>query len=178
MISRNNFLILFLLGGWSLFHYRLGNRFYAIAIVLLFIILSVHRLRNFTIIMSSVLVIILFKMPVPETIAAIKDLNLDSLQSTKLSLNTIFTPNSGLEVLPEPVKNILRLINTHSISDYRTPPSLISDEYIRQRLIESSWPAKMEPVSQNVFLVIEEVDNYPDCSEIDREGNIVLIHCP
>lgn len=178
LFDRKRLLYIFMLGVWALFQYRQGNELYAIAIILLYALLSMPRFRNFTLVAACVLVILVFKMPTVETISEIKNTNLKAFQSFKPSLNTILTPNTGLEVLPKGARQMLELVKIHSVPDYRLSDSLLQDPLISQRIIESAWPIKMEITSRYLFLLTPEITNYPACDKIDRRDDIILAYCP
>ena len=167
----------FLLIIWTLTQFQAGNKLYAISLVLLFIIFSIPRLRNFTLIAGCVLLLLTFKTPLLETIIDIKTINLTTFSAFRPAVNKLFTPNSGREVLPGVVQQMLQLAETSSLPDYRLSSALSNDPLIQQRMVESAWPVKIEPTSNYLFLLATETtDN--TCSEIGRKGNIILAYCP
>lgn len=168
---------LLLLGIWVIFQYQQGNELYVIAIIILITILSVLRFRNFTLIAFFALVILVFKMPTVDTLVDIKQANLSTYETFKTSLNTILTPNTGLEVLPKGVRQMLELIKVHSIPDYQLSESMVQDVLIHQRMIEAAWPVKQEKTSHYLFLFTNEKDSYPACKKIDRREDIIIAYC-
>jgi hypothetical protein len=166
-----------LLFVWALLQFQVGNKLYTISLVLLYIIFSIPRLRSFTLIAAYVLFLLTLKTPLLETMIEIKTINLDVFQSYKSAINNSFTPDSGREVLPGAVQQMLKLIETNSLPDYRLSSKLSNDPLIQQRIAESAWPIKMEPTSDYVFLLTTETME-KTCSEIDRKGNITLAYCP
>lgn len=173
-----NILALFLLGGWSFFQYRHENEIYAIATIVVFAILSLPRFRNFTLIAVSVFVILVSEMPTAEMVTDIKTANLNAYTTFKSSLNTILSPNTGTEVLPKRVRQMLELITVHSIPDYRLSDSVFKDTLIRHRITESAWPIKTETTSHYLFLFTYEKADYQECNKIDRREDILLAYCP
>ena len=167
-----------LLGSWALLQYRLGNELYAVCVVLLFLIFSAPRFRNFTLIAIFALAILVFKMPTVDTLVDIKQANLNTYETFKTSLNTILTPNTGSEVLPKSVRQMLELIKVHSIPDYQLSASMVEDVFIYQRMTEAAWPVKQEKTSHYLFLFTNEKNNYPTCEKIERRENIIIAYCP
>lgn len=170
-----NFLML---AGWSLFQYIRGNELYAICVFLLFIVLSIPRLRSFALIGAFVLVIILFKTPILDTWTEIRKTNLLTFQSFKPSIARIFSPNSGRDTLPGDVQQMLSLLQENNITEYRLAISFEKDPLTHQRIIESAWPVKLEARSIYVLLPTSEIANLSDCIEIDRRKDVALVSCP
>lgn len=167
-----------LLTGWSLFQYSRGNELYAICISLLFIILSIPRLRSFALVSAFVLVIIFYKTPILDAWIEIRDTNLLTFQSFKPSIARLFTPNSGRDTLPDDVQQMLSLIQENNITEYRLAISFEQDPLTYQRIIKSAWPVKLESKSIYVLLPTSEIANLSGCIEVDRRKDVALVSCP
>ena len=176
--AQKNFIQLILLSFWAIFQYVQGNKLYAVFIVLFFIVLVISRSSNFTIISASVLIIIMFKSPILETWVEIKQINLETFQPLRTSLNKLFAPNSGREALPNDVQQMLILIQENNLPSYRLSASFQNDELIKQRIVESAWPVKNEQSSKYLLSPVDEAEDIPACNEFDRTENVVLVHCP
>ena len=167
-----------LLSFWAVFQYTQGNKLYAVFIILFFIVLIISRSTNFMLISASILVLVMFKTPILETWIELKQINIESFQPLRSSLNKFFTPNSGREVLPDEVQQMLTLIQKNNLPDYQLSASLQKDELIKQRIVESAWPVKNEKSSQYLLYSIDDDKNTLMCNEFDRMENIILVYCP
>lgn len=168
----------FLLGAWSIFQYIRGNELYAAYIVLLYLILLMPRPQNFALVAVSVLVIVLFKTPVLDAWIEIRDTNLRAFQSFKPSISRLFTPDSGREVLPSEVQQMLSLLQENKITGYRLANSIEQDPLISQRIVESAWPMKKEAASPYILYPIEEIADLTGCVEVAKGKDIALVRCP
>ncbi|MCJ7702124.1 MAG: hypothetical protein MUO62_11105 [Anaerolineales bacterium] len=124
-----------------------------------------------------VLIIILFKTPTIEAWTKLIQANISTAQHLKLSLSHIFSPNSGQEVLPVQVQQLLSLLQTHQISSYQLSNQLMQNPLIFQRTIESAWPTKMEGKSSYLLISFEEIKNYASCVQIDQREDVALVYC-
>lgn len=124
-----------------------------------------------------VLIIILFKTPTIEAWTNLIQANISTVQHLKLSPSNIFSPNSGQEVLPVQVQQMLSLLQTHQIGSYQLSNQLMQNPLIFQRTIESAWPIKMEGKSSHFLIAIEEIKNYASCVQIDQREDVALVYC-
>jgi len=174
---RKRLVIIFLLGAWALIQYSLGNKFYAIFIIVFFIILIVFRPPFFMLIAASVLVIALFNTTALDTLMELRQSNLSAVQNPKLPLTNIFSPNSGQEVLPDQVQEMLSLLHTHHIASYQISKPLEQDLRIYQRIIEAAWPIKYDGTSPYLFISLNDVIINPNCDVIDQRKDVALEYC-
>jgi len=168
---------LFLLGAWALAQYSLGNKFYGLFIIAFFLILVIARPPSFLLLAVSVLVIVLFNTPTIDTLAQLRLSNLSAGRHPRPFLTRVFSPNSGKEVLPIQVQQMLSLMQEHQISNYQLSNQLDSDPLIKQRIIESAWPIKMDSTSPYLFSSLEETITNPTCVVIDQKEDVTLADC-
>jgi len=167
-----------LLGAWALIQYSLGNKIYGLFIIVFYLALLIYRQSYFTLIAIPALVLVLFDTPMIDVWVQLKKSNMDTVQHLTPSLRTLFTPNSGQEVLPDQVQNMLSLIQNHHVPNYRLSKQLTSDPLIRERIKESAWPVKTEKKSAYLLSLNGEIKNHPACIIIDQREDVVLAHCP
>lgn len=177
-LNRKGLVQIFLLGAWAIFQYSRGNELYAVVIILLFVVLSIPRLQNFTLIAVLVLVIILFKTSIMDTWIEIREYNLNTFQTFKPSMSKLFTPDSGRDVLPAPVQQMLSILLEKKITEYRLSNAFEQDPQINQRIIESAWPAKKDSASPYLLCSSEEARDMADCFEVARREEVTLVYCP
>jgi hypothetical protein len=175
--KRKGFTALFLLGGWVLILYSFDRLVDAFFIIAFFLFLIFFRPRHFILVAAFVLVIVLFDTPTLDTWTKLKELNLSTYQHVPPVLAQLFEPNSGQHVLTGQVRKMLALIQTHQLTSYRLSTSFNQDEWIRQRMIESAWPIKMESSSPFLFSPIEILNNNPNCDVIDQKEDVALEYC-
>lgn len=167
-----------LLGVWVLFQYRQGNELYAVFMIFFSAILSIIRLKNFILIATATLVIVLFKAPVLNTWTEIKASNLETFQTFKPSISKVFMPNSGNEILSNNVKRMLSLLHENGIAEYRICNSFREDPLTNQRIVESAWPIRLEPTSKYLLCPMEEIKTITGCNEIANLKDVSLAYCP
>ena len=167
-----------LLSIWIVFQYRRGNELYALFVFLLFFILSISRSKNLTLIIAPVLLIVLFRTPVLDTWIEIRKSNLDTFRSFKPSMSRLFTPNSGRDVLPKDVQQMLALLEENNLAEYRLSTMFEQDPLIHQRIVESAWPVKKDAMSPYLLSSVEEFKSMTSCVEVARKENVVLGYCP
>jgi len=168
---------LFLLGAWALTQYSVGNKFYGLFIIAFFVILVIARPPSFLLLAASVLVIVLFNTPTIDTLAQLKLSNLSAGKHPRPFLTRIFSPNSGKEVLPIQVQQMLSLLQEHQIASYQLSNQLDSDPLLKQRIIESAWPIKMDSASPYLLSSLEETITNPACVVIDQRKDVALADC-
>lgn len=176
--DRGQILQTILLSVWVLFQYRQGNELYALFMIPFFFVLSIPRLKAFTLIFASVFVIILFKTPVLETWIEIRETNLGAFHSFKPSIFKVLTPNSGRDVLPMNVQKMLLLLEENNITKYRLSNKFEQNPLIHQRIVESAWPVKKDATSPYLLCSIEEFRNMTACIEVARKEDVLLVYCP
>jgi hypothetical protein len=168
----------FILSVWAVIQYSLGNKEYSLFIILVFFILTVFRPPSFMLIAGSVLIIVLFNTPAMETLAYLKQTNLRTVEQVRLTLDNIVRPDSGQEVLPVLVQEMLTLLRNNHITSYQlSTANRVYSTLIKQRIIEAAWPIKMDNNSPFFLMLPKETINYPDCSVIDQEKETALVYC-
>ena len=175
--NRKRVLHVALLGAWALIQYSLGNKIYCLFIIIFFLILALPRRQNLMLLTIPVLVIVLFNTPILDTGTELKQWNLNTVQNYKRTLINIFTPNSGQEVLPGQVRQMLSLLKSNHVISYRLSRQLHRDPLIMQRIVESAWPIKMDPASPYLLNLPDEPNNDPACTVIDHRKDVVLANC-
>jgi hypothetical protein len=175
--DRNRFAFMILLGVWALLNYLMGNRFYGLLIAAFFLILVTVRRPSFLLVAFSVLMIVLFTTPMLDAWIKLSESNLNTIEHPKKTLYIIFTPNTGKEVLPPQAQQILSMAKTNRISSYQLSNELNMTGYLKQRIIESTWPIKIEKTSSYLFINLRELNKYPDCVVIDKEKDVALGYC-
>ncbi len=134
---------LILLIGWTSLHLITGNTLYAFFIIVFFLIVSRIRHSNI-IIMATVFLFIYFYLPSTNTLYEIRNITLHASQQRSHIVPTILSPDAGREVLPVEVQEMLCLMESHNIPDYRLARPLDTNLEIHQRILESAWPRKMD----------------------------------
>jgi hypothetical protein len=170
--------IFLLMAGWAWIEYSLGYKLYGLLIVVFSFGLAINRKRYSIFLAIAVLVIIYLLTPVIDTLLLIKQSNLAFIQSPGESLINILSPDSGQNVLPEPVQQMLSLLHTHQVESYQISDLLNKNTLIKQRIVEAAWPIKMESTSPYHLLLLEEINNDSNCTVIDRRKDIALEYCP
>lgn len=165
------------LGIWALINYLLGNRFYAIFILIFFLTLTLSRAPSFTLIAVTALFIIYFNTPAIDTLIHLHQSNMRTSQNISSTLKLIFSPNTGQEVLPDQVQNMLSLLKTHQLVDYQISSALFSNQRTMQRITESAWPIKMTTSSSFHLITSDEMNKYSSCSVIDQKEDVALVYC-
>jgi hypothetical protein len=100
---------------------------------------------------------------------------LDSQQLRSASRNLV-TPNSGEEVLPPLVREMLALLRKHDIFEYAISPEISAGGVLPQRLIESAFPKRMMPTAHYLLALAEE-PLPPTCRRLDAEGGVEVAAC-
>jgi hypothetical protein len=165
-----------MLATWALVQYALGNKLYVLFMIVFFFILSRFRSPFFLLVAMSVLVIVLFTTSIPDTKNDLIRQDMDIIQDSKRFLFNIFTPNSGQEVLPAEVQQMLSLLRSNHVTSYRLSKQLTQDSLIRERIKESAWPIKRE-ASPYLLSLPKEIKNNPTCVVLDRTKDVVLAYC-
>lgn len=128
-----------------------------------------------------ILLVFIFFTPTFDSIIQLRNNTISVYEDKKIDLREVLAPNSGLfsnKFVPNEVKEMLMLIDRFQLNDYQISKSMQENQSIFQRIVETAWPIKMEPFSQNLFFSIDDLDQYKGCIEIGRESEIVLVHCP
>jgi hypothetical protein len=163
---------------FAMIEWHFDNRFYAIFIICFYIIaLFFRKKRYFDIIIPVILTFCIFNTLLPDCILLIKKTNVPSIQHPKGVLVNLFAPNTGLEVLPVPVQDMLRILKKTNKETYKLSPEISSDGEIMQRIVEAAWPRKLEETSPYIFINSDESDQYKLCEVVDDLEDLTLVDC-
>jgi len=122
--------------------------------------------------------ILLVFSPAIETLVKLKNSTVYALHNfTQLQLK-ISRPDSGVEVLPSQVQEMLSLLRTHDISKYQLSAQLQQNGRILQRITESAWPIRRESEAVYHLLLICEIEQGNTGIEIDRKKEVALVYHP
>jgi hypothetical protein len=175
---RRNWMVqLLLLATWVVFQFWVGNRVYALFMIVFFLALSLLRPPNFILLAIPVLILLLFNTQTINSLVQLRRWNLNAVQDYKHTLLELFTPNSGQEVLPDRVRQMLQLLQKHHIEEYRLSSQLAADMRIQQRIVESAWPVREDASSPHLLGSIEEIKKDPSCTVVDQEKDVALAYC-
>lgn len=170
---------IFLIGIIVFIEWKLNNRFFALFIVLFSLgSLFFYNRRYYVLIISTILVFLVFNTSTLNFLLMIKQADLPALQHPKGIINTIFTPNTGREVLPNQVQIMLSIIQELNITDYKLSPEITNNGEVVQRVVESSWPVKFEVTSSNTFITQNERLEFQNCMFIKQIEDVILVSCP
>ena len=123
--------------------------------------------------------VILYKPPIVEAIGKLFRSTFYAVRDVRSFQMKLDTPYSGENVLPTPVQEMLSLLRTHHLKDYRVSEPIRDAEngLIYQRVVESAWPTRINPSSKNKFAFISESDVTTGCTEQERKKEIALVFC-
>lgn len=175
--KRTWFIRIALLGLWSGFLFFMDRPFDAFAIVFLFLVVLLFRKWPYLLVAASIVVIVGFSTPVLDTWSKLKDLNLSTYHHVPPALDQLFRPDSGRQVLPVQVQQMISLIEAHGLTTYRMSKTLDEDGYVKQRMTEAAWPARSEITSPNLFSGRGDLKDYPNCEMVDQQKDVVLAYC-
>lgn len=167
-----------LVGLFALVEWTLGYRFFAIFIICFFIGAILFQNRHYySIIIIPILVYIIFNSSVVNNLLVIKNAINPLINHPKSVLVNLFSPNTGLEVLPIPVQNMLSMLHSNSIDSFKLSDVFAVNPEITQRIVESAWPKKLVDNSPYVFITTNEADLYKNCLVIDDSEDLTLVDC-
>lgn len=160
----------------------LGSVAYAaFAVVLLLVLVWVSRVSRrwgFNLVVIAVLLLSLLSRPVVSTWVSLGESIVHVASEAGTSLVTVLRPGAGLGVLPDKVLQVLDLMHSHHLRDYRLSSGMNSDSLIYQRTVEAAWPIRIARLSHNLFLLRTESDVNSGCTLVDQRKDVVLEHCP
>jgi hypothetical protein len=141
---------------------------------------NIWRSRSLWVAVFLFVFVILYK---PSIVEAIGNLFRDTfnaikeIQSFQVNLKT---PHSGEHVLPPAVQEMLALLKAHQLDSYQVSEQIIRPEncQIYQRIVESAWPRRIDPKGNHKFVLISELDNFPNCVIKERKKEVALVFCP
>ena len=121
----------------------------------------------------------LYKPPIVEAIGNLFRSTYYALTDIRSFQLNLKTPHAGEHILPTAVQEMLTLLRTRHIEDYRISEKIAIAEngLVHQRIVESAWPTKLDLRSHNKLLFISEWDASPQGMEIERKKEIILVFC-
>ncbi len=168
-----------LIGIVVLIEWKLNNRIFALFIVLFSLVAQFfYNKRYFVFIITAILIFFAFNSSTLDYLLLIKRADFPNFQHPKVIINTLFTPNTGREVLPKQVQNMLSLIQEVDIEDYKLSAEISLNGEVVQRIVESAWPVKLEKSSSYNFIIDKEKMEYAGCTNIKQLEDIILVYCP
>jgi hypothetical protein len=126
-----------------------------------------------------ILLSILLHQPVLETWSLLRFSMLHFVLNFSDVSGRLVTANSGTEVLPVEVQEMLVMLREHpEVTQYGLSEQLASVPAIYQRSVEGLWPRELVPLSPYQFVLPAEQDRYPQCAQVSEGEEVVLISCP
>jgi hypothetical protein len=86
-------------------------------------------------------------------------------------------PQPAENVLPGWVQEMLAMLRRHGIEQYKISSAIASDDWVRQQIVASAWPRKLEP-SAAVSFVLNDEPVAPGCTVVERQRDVSLVYCP
>jgi hypothetical protein len=97
-------------------------------------------------------------------------------QQLRSALRNLVTQNSGEEVLPSLVRDMLALLRRHAIQEYAISPEISVNMVLHGRIIESAFPKRMVPTAHYLLALAEE-RLPPGCQRLQTEGGVQVAAC-
>ena len=148
-----------------------------IPVVFLLIGFMILRKPSKLILLLTLIITIFFFNQSPFAYEHMITSTLKTASHPKQPLRLIVEPNSGKHVLPHQVLKMLDMIDENEIANYQLSSTFEQDILLYQRIVESSWPIKLEEDSIYVFIYEDELIDFSDCSIIDQREGIYLVNC-
>ncbi len=124
-----------------------------------------------------VLLSALFYLPLFETFAKLRDINKQFVSNVDEIVPAVFTPDSGLDMLPKRVWAGNVLMKEHGVERYQISKVLADDWEIYQRSIEGHWPRQLDKTSPFWLITEHEKPAYLKCETLDELEAILLVRC-
>lgn len=140
-------------------------------------IAMVIKKPNIVLLLTPVLILLIFKSQPLNTFGSLREQFTSFMSKPEYFLTNIFTPKSGMEVLPEQALQIHELIDQFGLSDYWLTDGLQEDNEIKEKIIESSWPVIIDSGSPYVFGYRDEFTDRDGCTVIGTQLDIELGYC-
>ena len=87
------------------------------------------------------------------------------------------TPQTGEYVLGSRVEEMLAMLRSHGLQEYRVSAAIAENSWVLQQIVASGWPRKLEKDAKRTFVLNTE-PALPGCSVIDRQREVSLVYCP
>jgi ABC-type transport system involved in multi-copper enzyme maturation permease subunit len=156
-------------------NYALGNTLYALFVAAFFLLLSLIVRRRFLYAAVPAMLVMLVSTTVLGTATALIRSTIVTGRHVDAQATTILTWESGREVLPLEVQQMMLMLRARNLDDYRVSEKLWMD--FEQRTIEGLWPARFDPASPNRFRLNTDPDG-TSCRFIRQRRNVILERCP
>jgi phosphoglycerol transferase MdoB-like AlkP superfamily enzyme len=169
--------VFILLVGWAVINFSHGHRAYSIFIIAFFLISFLLPKPSFALVLISVISYMFLSSVSLPALAEIRTTINNSVEHPKEPLENLFTPHTGLDVLPVQVQQMLGLIDDHNLTSYRLSPMVSADYHTVQRIVESAWPIRMDEESPYIFTDPDEVQKYSACELVDQAEDVTLVNC-
>jgi len=163
---------------WAVLNFTHGHPVYAVLIIAFYIISLVLPKPSFTLVLVIVAAYIVINSTVIASLEGVQKASNSAVKQPGQALSNLFTPNSGLDVLPDKAQQVLTLIQENDITSYRLSTVISEDYHLMQRIVESAWPVRMAEDSVHVFITPDESPDYGKCTVTDQVEEVILVHCP
>lgn len=101
---------------------------------------------------------------------------LASGEQARSALRDLVTPNSGEQVLPPLVRDMLALLRQRGIQEYALSPQISADPLLHQRIVESAFPRMMVSTAPYLLARVGEPLS-AKCNSVAVEKGIELAAC-
>ena len=92
------------------------------------------------------------------------------------AFHDLITPNSGEQVLPRLVRDMLALLRQNDIKEYKVSAQISADSEVMQRIVESAFPRKM--LISAPYLLARAGEQLPaGCKRLAIKGGIQIAAC-
>lgn len=170
-------IVLFLICLLALVNFTLGYRFCAALMLLFGLALLVIRRPNLMLIALPVLFVLLLNSQSLNAWVSLREAKSTLSSDPKQALTNLFTPSSGMEVLPREALQVRSLIDAYELTSYRLSEEMTQDQEVMQRVIESTWPVTVSQDSPYLFGFVGDMANHPDCQLLEQRQDIELGYC-
>ncbi len=166
--------------GWTLVQFALGERLYLSLSLILFILMTLLQGRTASVLLGCAALLLVFTQTnVWQGAQHLFEKDAQVAQNMPANLQEILAPDSGKkQALPMLVYYMLQFMQKHPLQDFSLAGQKFQDQKTQQRIIESAWPARLDPVSKNVFVLPDAMADYKTCTVIDQRINVELVRCP
>lgn len=169
-------LLVILLAGINIL---LRHALTAVLILLFSAAVVVIKKPNMVLLIAPVLLLLIFKAQSLNTFGDLREQFTGLMSKPAVFLANFFTPKSGVEVLPPQALQVNEMIEQYGLSDYWLSESLLQEDEreIKERIIEFSWPVRVDPHSPYTFGYPGDFADRADCRVIDTRQDIELGYC-
>lgn len=127
-------------------------------------------------------VLLLVFSPAVETMGELAGAVKELWRDPKAFRYPLLLAGSGREYFPEHVPEVLALVEENQVEQFAISPA-VAEDFALMLIIVQAWPSERLPAAQAdqfgaVFVLAEEVSNWPACTEQDRENDVVFLVCP